>query len=343
MAKKLSWGLLAAGNIARAFATGVKHSRTGSLLAVGSRSREKAEKFGQDFDVPRRYGSYEELLADRDVQAVYVCTPHPMHAEWAIKAAEAGKHVLCEKPLTINHADAVAVVEAARANDVFLMEAFMYRCCPQTARLIKLIREKAVGDVRIIKATFSFHAGNDPTSRLLANELGGGGILDVGCYTISMSRLIAGVATGKDFAEPIEVTGCGHLGETGVDGWAIASLRFPGDILAQVATGVQLNQSNTVEIYGSEGHIVVPWPWIPSREGGTTKIIVHRKGAERPQTLTVSTKKHLYGIEADVVAANIKKRQAPPPAMTWDDTLGNMRALDMWRQSIGLIYNSERT
>ena len=342
MAKKLSWGLLAAGAIARAFATGVKHSKTGSLLAVGSRSKQKADAFAREFGIARAHGSYEELLADEDVQAVYVCTPHPMHAEWAIKAAEAGKHVLCEKPLTINHATATAVVEAARRNDVFLMEAFMYRCHPQTARLVELVREKAVGEVRLIKASFSFHAGADPTGRLLANELGGGGILDVGCYTTSMSRLIAGAAAGKDFAEPLEVKGCAHLGQTGVDEWAIASLRFPGDILAQVATGVQLAQENLVQVFGSEGHITVPWPWIPSREGGASTILVHKKGQDAPEEIVIETKDYLYGLEADTVAANIDRRQAPPPAMSWDDTLGNMRTLDLWRESIGLVYDSEK-
>ena len=342
MAKKLSWGLLAAGRIAGTFARGVAHSKTGRLLAVGSRSKDKAEKFGDEFDIPRRYGSYEDLLADADVQAVYVATPHPMHAEWAIKAAEAGKHILCEKPLAINHAEAMAVVEAAGEHDVFLMEAFMYRCHQQTAKLLELVRGGAIGEVRLIKASFSFDAGSDPTSRLLANELGGGGILDVGCYAASMARLLAGAAAGKDFAEPIQLTGCGHLGETGVDEWAIASLKFPGDILAQVATGVRLGQSNTVEVYGSDGHIVVPWPWIPSREGGTTKILLHRKGQEEGEEIVIETSDYLYGLEADTVAANIDRRQAAPPAMTWDDTLGNMKTLDMWRQAVGLMYESER-
>ncbi len=342
MAGKLSWGLLAAGRIARTFATGVAHSKSGQVLAVGSRSQARADAFGQELGIPRRYGSYEALLADPDVQAVYVSTPHPMHAEWAIKSAEAGKHVLCEKPLTLNHPEAMAVVEAARRNDVFLMEAFMYRCHPQTARLIELVRQGAVGQVRLIKASFSFHAGPDPNSRLLANALGGGGILDVGCYTTSMARLIAGAAVGKDFAEPLELKACGHLGKTGVDEWAIASLRFPGDILAQLATGVQLGQENLVQVFGSEGHITVPWPWIPSREGGTSRILLHRKGQERPEEIVIETGEYLYGLEADVVAANLEKRQAQPPAMSWEDTLGNMRTLDMWRESIGLVYESER-
>jgi predicted dehydrogenase/aryl-alcohol dehydrogenase-like predicted oxidoreductase len=342
MAEELRWGIISTGGIAHTFARGLAHSSTGQLLAVGSRCQETAAKFGREFGVPRCYGSYEALLADREVEAVYIATPHPMHAEWAIKAAEARKHILCEKPLSINHAEAMAVVEAAQRNDVFLMEAFMYRCHPQTAELLRLIRSKAIGEVRVIQATFGFHSGWSETGRLLNNALGGGGILDVGCYCTSMSRLIAGAATGKDFAEPIDVKGCARIGKTDVDEWAIASLRFPGDIVAQLATGVQVSLENVVRVFGSEGYILVPQPWIPSTEGGTTKIVLHRKGEKEPQEIPVATDRWLYSIEADTVAANIGKRQAPPPAMTWADTLGNLKTLDRWRESVGLVYEAEK-
>ena len=340
MGSKLKWGILGAGRIARTFAQGLAHSRTGELLAVGSRTQAKADEFGREMKAPRCHGSYEALLADPDVQAVYIATPHPMHAEWAIKTAEARKHILCEKPLTINHAEAMAVVEAARRSDVFLMEAFMYRCHPQTARLVELVRQKAIGDVRVIQATFSFHAGFNPESRLLNNALGGGGILDVGCYATSVARLIAGAALGLDFAEPLEVKGVGHLGSTGVDEYAAAVLRFPGAIIAQVATGVQLQQESVVRVFGSNGHILVPSPFVPAREGGALKIIVHKRGEKVPQEITVETQDWLYGLEADTVAQFLEKRQAP--CMSWEDTLGNMQTLDLWRESIGFLYDSEK-
>jgi aryl-alcohol dehydrogenase-like predicted oxidoreductase/predicted dehydrogenase len=265
-----------------------------------------------------------------------------MHAEWAIKAAEARKHVLCEKPIGLNHAEAMAIIEAAHRHGVFLMEAFMYRCSPQTARLVELLRAKAIGEVRVIRASFSFHAGFNPESRLFANALGGGGILDVGCYPVSLARLVAGIALGKAFAEPVEVKGCGHLGATGVDEWAAATLKFPGDIVAQVATAIAVQQDNAAQIFGSEGNILLPWPWIPSREGGATKILLQKKGDAPPQEIVVETSEWLYGLEADVVAANLERREAPPPAMSWDDSLGNMRTLDRWRQEIGLVYDLEK-
>jgi len=345
MAERLGWGLLAAGNIAKAFATGVAKSRTGRLMAVGSRSLEKAQAFAKEFGVPKAHGSYEALLADPEVQAVYIATPHPMHAEWAIKAAEAGKHILCEKPLGINQAQAMAIIEAARVNRVFLMEAFMYRCHPQTAKLLEIVKSGMIGPVRMIQATFSFCAGPNPESRLLANKYAGGGILDVGCYTTSMSRLIAGAAQGLPYVTASEVKGVAYLGATGVDEYAAAVMKFPAPagqqpILAQVATGVRLNQESCVRIFGQDGWIHVPNPWIPAREGGSVRIIVSARG--KTEEVQVQSDQYLYGLEADVVADSLPNLQAAPPAMTWDDTLGNMYSLDRWRDSIGLVYEEEK-
>ncbi len=339
MADKLNWGIIATGNIAHKFAAGLADSRTGRLVAVGSRTQQSADEFADEFDVPHRHASYEDLLADDEVDAVYISTPHPMHPEWTIKAAEAGKHILCEKPLALNHAQAMAAIQAAREHDVFLMEAYMYRCHPQTHRLIELVREGAVGEVRMVRAAFSFHSGSGPDSRIFDPRLGGGGILDVGGYPVSVARLIAGVAAGKDFEEPVEFKGCAHIGETGVDEWALATLRFPGGILAELGCGVRLSMENPIVVFGSEGRIEVPWAWIPAREGGETSILLHRGG--ETEEITVRTDRWLYGIEADAVAENLERRQGAWPAMSWQDTLGNMKALDRWRDEIGLTYPME--
>ena len=162
MSRTLSWGILGTGLIAGVFANGVKQSQTGTLVAVGSRSQAAADTFGETWRIPHRYSRYEDALADQSVQAVYLALPHPFHAEWAIKAAEAGKHVLCEKPIALNHAEAMAIVEAAQRHDVFLMEAYMYRCHPQTRKLLELIRSGVIGQVRVIQATFSFQADAHP-------------------------------------------------------------------------------------------------------------------------------------------------------------------------------------
>jgi predicted dehydrogenase len=349
----LRWGILGTGAIAKTFVEGLRSSASGRLIAVASRDGGKAAKFIADHAAGTNaasHGSYEALLADSAVDAVYVSTPHPQHAEWAIKAARAKKHVLCEKPLAPTYAQAVTMVDAARESGVFLMEAFMYRCHPQTARLVELIRAKTIGDVRLIQAAFGFRAPFDAQSRMYKHAHAGGGILDVGCYPVSMARLIAGVATDNDFADPLEVKGMGHLGQTGVDEYATALLRFPGDILATVATGVALEEDNTVRILGTEGQIFVSHPWVPAREGGKTEIIVQRTG-EPAQSIEIDAGRHLYAYEIDQVAEAVDRLrtspgdalrgQAAPPAMTWADTLGNIKTLDAWRHSFGFRYEFE--
>ena len=345
MSSLLQWGILATGNIARAFAQGLGHSTTGRLAAVGSRSAASAEAFGREFGLPAEacHGSYEGLLADPAVQAIYISTPHPSHAEWAIRCAEAGKHILCEKPLAINHAEAMAVVEVARRHDVFLMEAFMYRCHPQTAKIAELVREGALGAVRVIQATFSFRFNGEPTSRLLDPALGGGGILDVGCYPVSMARLVAGAATGQPFANPTQFQAVGQRGETGVDSYTTAVAAFPGGIVAQLAAGVRVQQENVVRIYGEEGQLFVPSPWSPSRDGGASRLVLRRHDEPEAREIVLEpsgpAQAYLYTIEADHVAAHLAERQSP--AMSWADSLGNMQTLDQWREAIGLSYPLE--
>jgi predicted dehydrogenase len=336
---KLAWGILGTGAIASTLAANMAASRTGKVVAVASRDQAKADAFGEKFSVPNRHGSYEALLADPAVRAVYVATPHPSHAEWAIKACEAGKHVLVEKPMAVNRHQAEAIVEAAVANDVFLMEAFMYRCHPQTARLVELLRERAIGDVKVIQATFSFHAGFNPTSRIFSNAMAGGGIMDVGCYAASMARLIAGAAGGVDFANAVDVKAVAHLESTGVDGYAIAVAKFAsptGDILAQLSTGVAVNQENVVRVFGTEGNIVLRNPWVADRTGGDAgHLAVQKKGDKEPREVSMPATVTSFTMEidtfGDAVAAGAK--QAPSPAMSWADSLGNMALLDAWRAS----------
>jgi len=337
METKLRWGIIGTGSIARKFARGLKESLTGQLVAVGSRGQETVQSFIAEFPA-RGHASYEALVGDPDVEAVYISTPHPMHAQWAINAARAGKHILCEKPFTMNAAEAVAVIDAARAAGVFLMEAFMYRCHPQTARIIELLKEGRIGRARLVQATFSFRAAWDPASRLLNKELGGGGILDVGCYCASMSRLVAGVTVGAPFADPIEVKGVGQIGDTGADELAVAVLQFPGGMMAQLCAGLRVNLDNTVRIWGEEGHIVAPSPWVVNRDAAESHLMVHRDGAEA-ERVTIRSERSIYAYEADAVAAALAAHESP--AMSWADTLGNMQTLDRWREQIGLRYAAD--
>ncbi|MGA1199154.1 MAG: Gfo/Idh/MocA family protein, partial [Candidatus Latescibacterota bacterium] len=213
----LQWGIIGPGSIARVFCNGLRFSKTGKLAAVASRDVDRAKQFATMFGCEKVHDSYDALLADETIDAVYVATVHPAHEEWVIKAAEAGKHILVEKPMGVNVAEVTAMLDAAKKHDVFLMEAFMYRCHPQIEKMVSLIQDKAIGEVRVIRSAFGYHAGFNPESRAYNRDLAGGGIMDVGCYPASMSRLVAGAAVGKAFLDPTEVKATGVIGETGVD------------------------------------------------------------------------------------------------------------------------------
>ncbi len=342
---KLNWGILGTGAIARAFTHGLNQSRTGHLAAVASRSEEKARAFAEEEKIQSAHGSYEALLLDPAVEAIYVSTPHPFHAEWSIKAAEAGKHVLCEKPLALNRWQAEAMIESARQNNVFLAEAFMYRCHPQTAKLVEFIREGRIGQVRMIRASFGFGGGDslNPESRIFSSALAGGGILDVGCYAVSGARLVAGAAIGKPFDNPVKVLATGHLGETGVDEWAAALLQFEPGITAQVATSVRAQLDNVIEIYGSEGRITLSDPWTADRRNPVTATLLIESASGR-ESCTLPAPATSFALEADMVADCIADGlyEPRPPAMTWDDSLGNLAVLDAWRAQVGVVPDDEK-
>lgn len=229
--KPIRWGILSTGHIAGVFAQGVAQSKTGSLEGVGSRSFKSAIQFARKHKISKAYENYDALLRDPGIDAVYIATPHPFHAEWTLKAARAGKHILCEKPLAMNFPEARKVIQEVRRCGVFLMEAFLFRCHPQTEKLVELIRKKIIGEVRLIQAAFCFERPLDLKDRLFNRKLGGGAILDVGCYPVAMARLLAGRALGKSFADPLEVKGIAVAGtKSRVDEIALASLKFPGGI-----------------------------------------------------------------------------------------------------------------
>ncbi len=338
----LRWGILSTGAIARTFATDLPHSQSGTLLAVASRTDEGAARFAAEVGAPKSYGTYEALLADPEVDAVYIATPHPLHLEWVIKAADAGKHILCEKPLTLNSPEAARAVEAARRNNVRLLEAFMYRCHPQTARVVELVTSGALGTVKALEATFSFGAGFDPQSRLFNLELGGGGILDVGCYVASFVRLVAGAALGKPFAEPLELKAVGTLAPSGADAYTVAVARFENGIVAQLHTGVSLNGGGFCRVIGDKATLRVPSPWFCSPVEGRDETLLVLEQDGKAEDIYIPFDRPLYAYEADALAQFVATGEVPRPAMGPDDALGNMRLLDEWRLQVGVTYPNER-
>ncbi len=334
MAKALNWGIIGTGRIANKFAAALNVSADAKLTAVGSRKHATTEDFGQKFGVPCRHGSYEELIDNPEVEAVYIAIPHPFHAQWSLRCAAAGKHQICEKPLAMNHAEAMAMVEAAHRNNVYLSEGFAYRCTPMTTRLVQLIRDGAIGEVKRIISSYSFKLGPKPARRLVEPELGGGAILDVGCYPISMVRLLAGVAMGQKFADPVDLEGMARMGPTGVDFHATAILRFDGGIIAQVSTGLDANDGIQLEIFGDEGSLSINTPW--HAQGS----ILLRRTGEEPEEIVIERGKTLFAYEIEEASRHLKHGQTP--AMSWADSLGNMRTLDRWRNAVNFSYPCEK-
>ncbi|MFQ5381994.1 MAG: aldo/keto reductase, partial [Dehalococcoidia bacterium] len=338
---ELRWGILSTGRIARIFAEQLAESATGRLGAVASRDRDRAGAFAAHFEDVRAHDTYQALLEDGDVDVVYIATPHTEHAEWTLKAMEAGKDVLCEKPLGVNHAEAMAVAAAARRHGRFLMEGFMYRVHPQTERLRRLLDEQAVGTVRHIRASFGYRAPFDAASRLFRPDLAGGGILDVGCYPVSMVRMVAGLAAGTGTLEPEAVAGSARI-EGGVDVDAAALLRFPGDVTAHVAAACRLGLENDLEIFGTEGRILVPSPWFcgSDRGPGPWEIRILRQGME-PATISGDEHRGIFTVEADRVAEELARGRRECAAMTPEDSVGNAGVLDAWRREGGLTFPFE--
>ena len=340
MVQPLKWGILATGSIANTFAKTLARASGGVAVAVASRSQESADRFGEAYKIPRRHGSYQGLLDDPEVQAIYVSTPHPMHVEWVIKAARAGKHILCEKPIGMNRLETRRMIDAADAADVCLMEAYMYRFHPQTRKVIELIRGGEIGEVRHIDAVYGFTLPVHANNRLTDKSLGGGAILDVGCYPVSMSRLIAGIALGKDFADPVDVQASGHLGDSGVDEWSSAVVEFPDDIIARWSTGIRVDYDNGLRVQGTKGAIHVPHAFHPAYFGGDSTISLRRTGSPAHEII-VPADKPLFTIAIEAFCRAVADGKRQLPEMSWDDSLGNMRSLDLWRQCLGLRYDAD--
>jgi xylose dehydrogenase (NAD/NADP) len=252
VAAPVRWGILSTAHINRLVIPGAQASDKVDLLGVASRDRSRAEEYAQRWHIPRAYGSYEELLADPEVEAVYISLPNTLHCEWSIRALEAGKHVLCEKPLSRRVAEVEASFDAAERAGRLLSEAFMYRHNPQTARLAALVAAGAVGELRLVRATFSYSLYDADNIRLRP-EVDGGSLMDVGCYCVNASRLLAG--------EPESVFGRAWIGPSGTDWVFTGSLAFPGNVLALLDAGTALVERDELEVVGSEASLFLDDPW----------------------------------------------------------------------------------
>jgi len=327
MVGSVKWGILGTGKIAKRFMQAAFYVPDAQVVAVGSREQHTADQFGAQYGIPKRYGSYDALLHDPEVEIVYVATPHTLHAENTLAALQAGKHVLCEKPFTINAQQAEQVIRAARASGKFVMEGMWTRCFPVVREIVRRIQAGELGEVRYLQADFGFRPEFNPASRLFAPELGGGALLDVGVYPIALAFLVLGA--------PKQVVSHATLGATGVDELCSMLFLYDNGAQAVLSASLQVEMPKQANICGTLARIQLPAPWWKPSEA----YLVRNDGA---------TEHLLYPYEGDGLQFEIRHvhdclRQGLTESqwMPLDETLAIMHTLDALRAQWGVRYPLE--
>ncbi|KWX72950.1 dehydrogenase [Paenibacillus riograndensis] len=327
-AYKVKWGILSTGWIAHQFATDLAHASNGVAYAVGSRNQESADEFAKKHGIPVAHATYEDLVNDPEVDAVYIGTPHPFHKDNALLALRAGKAVLCEKPFTVNSGELEEIVAYAREHKLFLMEAMWSRYIPANVKVREWIAAQRIGDVRLVKADLGFRADWKPEGRLLNPALGGGALLDVGIYPVSFASMIFG-------PHPESVASTVHMGETGVDEHFSLLLSYGGGKSASLNGGVRLNMLQEAYVFGTEGHIVIKGSFVNPRSAELYA------GGELVETFEDDRTSIGYAFEAEEVGRCLQAGLTESPALTLDESLAILKLLDRVRAEWGLMYPGE--
>lgn len=327
MTKTINWGILGPGNIAHQFARGLNVLDDAKLIAVGSRSIERAAEFADEFDIPHKYGSYVELANDQDVDAIYVATLHPFHKENTILCLEAGKAVLCEKPFAINAQQVQEMIKTARQSGKFLMEAMWTRFFPVMVKVRKWLAESVIGEVRMLTADFGFRAGWNAEGRALNPNLAGGGLLDVGVYTISMASMVFG-------GSPKKISSMAHLGKTGIDEQAAMLLGYDAGQLAVLFCAVRTNTPQNARILGTDGSIYIPNFWHPN------SMTLNASGKDAEQ-IEIPFDGNGYNYEAAEVMRCLREGKVESDIMPLDESLSIIKTMDEIREQWGLKYPME--
>lgn len=323
---KVRWGILGPGSIAKQFARGIELAPNAELAAAGSRSLEKARQFVLEFGGGRAHGSYEDLVADPEVDAIYVATPHPFHKPHTLLALSAGKSVLCEKPFAMRAEEAGEMVSMARSKDLYLMEGMWTRFFPVMAKVREWLAEGAIGAVRTVYADFGFRAGFNPESRIFSPDLGGGGLLDVGIYPISFASMV--------FGTPDRVTGFMQPAPSGVDAQAGIVLS-KGNQMAVLHTAVEVTTPWCAVILGEAGRIEVASPfWKPSR-------CVLRADVKDESVFESPYEGSGFQFEAEAASADILAGRKESGVIPLDESLAIMGTMDELRRQWGLTYPGE--
>lgn len=323
----IRWGILGTGAIADKFATGLQSTPDAVLAAVGSRTAEGAKAFAARFGNPRTHASYEALVNDPEVDIVYVATPHPVHHPASRLALEAGKAVLCEKPFTVNAAQAADLITLARERRLFLMEAMWTRFLPLMTRFRELVADGAIGEPHILFADFGFRSTGPDNHRIFDATLAGGGLLDVGVYVVSLASML--------FGRPDRIAGLANIGRTGVDDQAAFVLGYPNGALAQLTTAVRTNTPQEVTLMGSEGSIRIHPVWWRA-----TKLTLTRPG-QPEEVIELPMEGNGYNYEAAEAGRCLRAGELESPTIPLDETLSVLQTLDQIRGQWGLRFPME--
>ncbi len=322
MPDKIRWGILSTANIGRKVIPAIHASSNGVVAAVGSRSLERAREFAAEQNIPIAYGSYEELLASGEVDAIYNPLPNSMHAEWSIKCAQAGQATLCEKPFASDAAEAQTIVDAFAEHDVVLAEAFMYRFHPQQAKVKSILAEGGIGDLKLINSSFTFYISDTANIRL-SKALAGGGLMDVGCYCVNLMRFITG-------EEPQAVSAVGNIGpKTGVDEILAGALKFPSGVIGHFDCGLRASRQQSYRLKGTEGALVVRSSFTPDKHKDA--IVQHWRGDQLTEHVVPPVDHYQLMVEdfADALLAGRAPRFPP------SDAVRNMEVIDKMLGQLG--------
>jgi predicted dehydrogenase len=327
MADKMRWGIIGTGKIAKAFATGLTVLPEAELVAVGSRTAKSANEFADIFGVPHRHASYESLANDPNVDVIYVATPNTLHKENSLLCLQAGKAVLCEKPFTINAAEAEVVIQLARAKELFLMEAMWTRFIPLVGKVRQLLADRVIGDLQMLVADLGFWADFDPLHRVFNPQLGGGALLDLGVYSISLAWMI--------FGSPSRITSMAELGETGVDEQAAIIMGYDEGQLATLYTSIRTDTPAEAILMGTKGQIRIHPPMFRP-----TKLTLSLTGQE-DSVIEMPLEGNGYNYQAAEVIRCLQAGKLESNTMPLDETLAIMKAMDQIRDQWGLKYPME--
>ena len=327
MSDKIKWGIMGTGRIAGSFAIALKNLDDSELYGIGSRSEENADAFSDEYSVPKRFHDYESLAADPDIDVVYIATPHSLHKENCLMCLEHGKAVLCEKPFTINAAEAAAVINFARERRLFLMEAMWSRFVPAAIKLKELIEDKIIGDIQYLFAGGAFIPEFDPDHYLFKKELGGGVLLDGGIYPVSLASWLLGY--------PDRIQSAGRLNSSGIDDHDALLLEYDCGAIAGLHVSMRTQSPPDITVLGSKGKIYVhPAMFCPS------KITLSLFDAEETE-IALPFASNGYQYEAMEVNRCLREGKTESKVMPLDETLAIMRMMDEIRGQFGLKYPME--